>query len=89
MAALTTTVALKNQGPRQRRQGPWPHCTADRWPWWSLGGGSAEGLEEGSWRRRAEVPLPARGAGGRVSDERSATITDRGSQPDTDVTMDC
>lgn len=58
MAALTTTVALKNQGPRQRRQGPWPHCTADRWPWWSLGGGSAEGLEEGSWRRRAEVPLP-------------------------------
>lgn len=41
-------VSLKSQGPRQRKQGPRPHCTADRWPWWSLGGGSAEGLEEGS-----------------------------------------
>lgn len=57
MAALTTRGGPEKSGSPSEETGPMAalhRCG----PWWSLGGGSAEGLEEGSWRRRAEVPLP-------------------------------
>lgn len=85
----TLRVPEKSGFPSEETGAPWPRCTADRWPWWPLGGGSADGLEEGSWRRRAEDTPAARGAGGRFQNTHSATIAHRGHQPDAAARTDC